>query len=331
MTNEEFDALRKQERDFVSENYDDVKNEIAEALQRCAAAYKKLVDERVSYTVEYFDSKDKSIQNFTFSFSPKEFEHLTGLGKLKDLEGSSESLYKRANGGYKFEYQDSLQKLADDIIKDGCFFDDTMIEIPDATAPVEEKEKYEDTIEELKLREFYLKTDMLSRFSTLEHFYQTMESMQLDSSSNVQLRLYNWLRNVIKEDSHTHGMEIKDMRIYRPRGSKIDADFLLECHDSLKTEKPYADFFVKKGNDGKMSDISIFSSETTYSDDTPEHKAIYKGYPSRKLSDNLTVLSVTKSMEQDGKPMTEEKKTSNNIYEQCQKAVQDWQNESLYS
>ena len=82
MTNEEFDALRKQERDFVSENYDDVKKEIAEALQRCAEAYKKLVDERVSYAVEYFDSKDKSIQNFTFSFSPEEFGHLIGWGKI---------------------------------------------------------------------------------------------------------------------------------------------------------------------------------------------------------------------------------------------------------
>ena len=127
VTNEEFDALRKQERDFVSENYDDVKNEIAEALRRCAEAYKKLVDSKVSYTVEYFDSKDKSIQNFTFSFSPKEFGHLTGLGKL-DLKSSSDKLYKRANEEYKFSYENSLQKLVKDIVKDEYFFDDTIIE-----------------------------------------------------------------------------------------------------------------------------------------------------------------------------------------------------------
>ncbi len=320
MTNEEFDALRKQERDFVSENYDDVKNEIAEALQQCAGAYKKLVDERVNYAVEYFDSKDKLIQNFTFSFSTAEFEHLTGLGKL-DLKNSSDKLYKRTNGIYKSGKLNSAQSVAEDIVKDRYFFDDTIIEIPDATAPVEEKEKYEDTMKELKAREFYLKTDMLSRFSTLEHFYQTMENVQLDDSSNVQLRLYNWLRNTVKEDARTHRTKIEDMRKYRPRSSKIDADFLLECYDSSK-EKPYVDFFVIEEKSHKFSDVSIFPSETTYSDDTPEHKAAHKDNLSRKLSDNLTVLSVTKSMEQDGKVITETKKADSKVIDKSKQLAE---------
>ena len=127
MTNEEFDALRKQERDFVSENYDDVKNEIAEALQRCAKAYKKLVDERVSYAVEYFDSKDKSIQNFTFSFSPEEFGHLIGWGKIKDKQDSSENVYKKSNNMFKMPWKVyTIQDVADDFVKSDYLFDDTI-------------------------------------------------------------------------------------------------------------------------------------------------------------------------------------------------------------
>ena len=294
--------------------------DVRKGILNCAERYKELLEKQVSYEIEFFSKKAEEIQKIAIFFNESEFKHLIGLGKIETKTDSSEVLYKKLNGIFSVRKNEkgeeiyiSPQSTAKKIIRilndDNFFYDDL-------TRKAElNEEKYAVESKQEKNLHHYFRSDMVDRMSALEHFYDTMNRMQLDGTSVVSLKMYRWLRN-----DGTSTIQEK-----RPRGSTIDADYLFEFEESgTLPEKPYVDFFVKKSDtSGKNPNVSIFKSEETYSDDTAEFKAGHPRLKSRALEDDIIVLSVTRTMLENGKEVSETKTADKSVIADCQKRIEE--------
>ena len=294
--------------------------DVRKGILNCAERYKELLEKQVSYEIEFFSKKAEEIQKIAIFFNESEFKHLIGLGKIETKTDSSEVLYKKLNGIFSVgknekgeEIYISPQSTAKKIIRilndDNFFYDDL-------TRKAElNEEKYAVESKQEKNLHHYFRSDMVDRMSALEHFYDTMNRMQLDGTSVVSLKMYRWLRN-----DGTSTIQEK-----RPRGSTIDADYLFEFEESgTLLEKPYVDFFVKKSDtSGKNPNVSIFKSEETYSDDTAEFKAGHPRLKSRALEDDIIVLSITRTMLENGKEVSETKTADKAVIADCQKRIEE--------
>lgn len=296
-------------------------NDIETNILACGKKYKELVEKNVQYEIEYFDKENAEIKRIQFSFTPEEFEHLTGIGKLKDVSGSSTAIYKAANNllSTRRKPVDS-EILADDIENSEYFYDDIK------QKSILSSDEFETESETKKRANHLFKSGMLDRMYALENFYETMDKMQLNGTSPISLKMYHWIRteygmnerNEKPKSEHYYQMQ-------RPHDSKVSADFLLEFCDADAVEKQYTNFFLITSRDNcskPFSDVSIFRTDIPYSQETPEYKAKKPEEKWRDAKEDIIVLSVTRTMLENGKEVSETKTADSRVITECQKLVQ---------
>ena len=149
-------------------------NDDKDEVQRCAEKYGFLVDEQITYQIEIFSKYNKSINDLEIKFFPSEFKHLTAIGKLKDLKGSSETIYEKARGIYKGEEIFNLE----DVNKSTWLFDDT------AKPDDKTDEEFLAEIKEATGKHKVLKSDLLDRLSALENLYDIFDKLK-DKSNDI--------------------------------------------------------------------------------------------------------------------------------------------------
>ena len=304
--------------------------EIKNELFNCAEKYKELVDKKVTYELEIYLKKYADTCIVEFSFDTSEFKHLIGLGKLKGISDTSEPLYKKLNGEFVIEKKGreikiSAEKMAksivNKIVNDDYFYDDVECE------SILSAEEFKKESEMKKCSGYLFKSSMLDRMYALEHFYETMDKMQLDGTSSISLKMYHWIRTEYEVNERKERPKSEEYyQKQRPHNSTVSADYLLEFQDASVAEKQYTNFFLitNKNNFPKpFSDVSIFRTDMPYSQEYPEYKVNHPKEEWRDAKDDIIILSVTRTMLENGKEVSETKTTDKAVIADCQKRIEE--------
>ena len=230
-------------------------------LQSCVQSYNQLVKNEVSYDIRLFDGYE--IADCSLKFPVKACRHLTGIHKLGlgNIGRTAEDFFNKALCG-AVTFEDACRSnflINDDIPPEGTGTQTTQ----------DWKKEKEDEARQLGTM---TKSQFVGRLSALENIHdticKTISGLQ-KSSPDIELKIYKWNRDCESR--------------YRPHGSAIAADFLLEFEDTSKTEKPLTAFFIRQTEDGAYVGESIFTSDYTFSEDLPTE--------GRKRVSEVTLLS----------------------------------------